>query len=484
MSSAPIRLGQFGLLILLAGQLLLQLDFSIINVGLAAISASLHAGETELELFVAAYGVAFAVCLAMGARLGDNFGRRRMFGLAVLLFCLASLLCGVVTSVTFLIVARALQGIAAALMVPQVLATIHVSLTGRDHARAVSLYSAIGGIAFIVGQVLGGFLISANIAGSGWRSIFLINLPVCILILISVWRHVPETRGQGRVPVDWSGMITLALLTLSVLLPTALGPSLHWNWLCLLGFVPILPLVALLWRIQRSKEARGAFPILPPSLTRISSMRFGGLIAILFFTCWSGFMFVFALTLQAGAGLTPLQSGNALIALGGSYFVSAAFVTPRLANIRRELMLAMGCVIQMSGLALLIVTLETVWPRPGVINLIPSTVLIGFGQALIVNSFYRLGLADVPHEHAGAGSAMLATMQQVSLGLGPAILGAVFAQVLQYSSAYLSAGVTAIAVELGLMAILLVATLLRLARQRRRPEEDAEIGDALIVAPE
>jgi hypothetical protein len=146
-------------------------------------------------------------------------------------------------------------------------------------------------------------------------------------------------------------------------------------------------------------------------------------------------------------------------------------------------MLAMGCVIQMSGLALLIVTLETVWPRPGVINLIPSTVLIGFGQALIVNSFYRLGLADVPHEHAGAGSAMLATMQQVSLGLGPAILGAVFAQVLQYSSAYLSAGVTAIAVELGLMAILLVATLLRLARQRSRPEE-TEIGDALIVAPE
>ena len=484
MSSAPIRLGQVGLMILLAGQLLLQLDFSIINVGLAAISASLHAGETELELFVAAYGVAFAVCLAMGARLGDNFGRRRMFGLAVLLFCLASLLCGVATSVAFLIVARTLQGIAAALMVPQVLATIHVTLTGRDHARAVALYGAIGGIAFIIGQVLGGFLISADIAGSGWRSIFLINLPICALILFCMWRHVPETRGQGRVPVDWSGMITLALLTLSVLLPTALGPSLHWNWLCLAGFVPILPLTALLWRIERAKEARGAFPILPPSLTRISSMRFGGLIAIIFFTCWSGFMFVLALTLQAGAGLTPLQSGNALIALGGSYFVSAAFVTRRLAGMRREAMLVTGCLIQMTGLALLIVTLEIVWPRPAVINLIPSTILIGFGQALIVNCFYRLGLADVPHEHAGAGSAMLATMQQVSLGLGPAILGAVFAQVLQYDSVYLTAGVTAIAVELGLMAVLLLATLLRLARQRSLSEEDAKIDETLVVVPE
>jgi len=279
-------------------------------------------------------------------------------------------------------------------------------------------------------------------------------------------------------------MVTLALLTLSVLVPTALGPSLHWNWLCLLGFVPIVPLAALLWRIERAKEERGAFPILPPSLTRISSMRFGGLIAIIFFTSWSGFMFVIALTLQAGAGLTPLQSGNALIALGGSYFISAVFVTRRLAGMRREAMLVTGCLIQMTGLVLLIVTLALVWPQPDIINLIPSTVLIGFGQALIVNCFYRLGLADVPHEHAGAGSAMLATMQQVSLGLGPAVLGAVFAQVLQYSSHYQSAGITAIAVELGLMVILLAATLLRLARQRAPAQEATEIDEMLIVAPE
>src|SRR5689334_25071393 len=108
MSSAKISLGQFGLVILLAGQLLLQLDFSIINVGLAAISASLKASETELELFVSAYGLAFAICLAMGARLGDNFGRRRIFAIAVVMFGLASLLCGVANSVMFLVAARAL----------------------------------------------------------------------------------------------------------------------------------------------------------------------------------------------------------------------------------------------------------------------------------------------------------------------------------------------------------------------------------------
>lgn len=195
-------------------------------------------------------------------------------------------------------------------------------------------------------------------------------------------------------------------------------------------------------------------------------------------------MFVLALTLQAGAGLSPLQSGNSLIALGASYFLSAVFVTRRLAGMRREAMLALGCVIQMVGLVLLMITLQTVWPHPGGVNLIPATVLIGFGQALIVNCFYRLGLADVPHQHAGAGSAMLATMQQVSLGLGPAILGAVFAQVLQYTGLYRTAGITAIAVELGLMAILLAATLQRLARQRALPAVASEIDETLIVAPE
>ncbi|MDE1994555.1 MAG: MFS transporter [Rhizobiaceae bacterium] len=482
MSSIQTKLGQFGLVVLLAGQLLLQLDFSIINVGLAAIAGTFKASETELELFVAAYGLSFAICLAMGARLGDNFGRRRMFAFAVVMFGLASLLCGVATSVGFLIAARTLQGIAAALMVPQVLATIHVTLKGRDHARAVALYGAIGGIAFIIGQVLGGFLISANIAGSGWRSIFLINLPVCALILLLVWRQVPETRGHRQVPIDWSGMITLALLTLSILLPTALGPSLNWNLYCLLGFVPVLPLTALLWRIQRDKEARGQSPILPPSLIRISSMRFGGLIAVIFFTCWSGFMFIFALTLQSGAGLTPLQSGNALIALGAAYFLSAVFATKLVADVRREIVLVAGCVIQMVGLALLIFTLKLVWPHPDLANLAVATVLIGFGQALIVNCFYRVGLADVPHEHAGAGSAMLATMQQVSLGLGPAVLGAVFAQTLQYSGFYLNAGVSAIVAELGLMTILLLSTIYRLVRNRGVAVSSQV--ETLIVAPE
>ncbi len=136
-------------------------------------SPTTAASATQLELIVALYGVAFAVCLAMGSKLGDNYGRRRLFMWGVALFGIASLLCGMANSIGALLAARTLQGAGAALIVPQILATLHVTLKGPAHARAISLYGGIGGIAFIVGQMGGGWLVSADIAGLGWRNAFL-----------------------------------------------------------------------------------------------------------------------------------------------------------------------------------------------------------------------------------------------------------------------------------------------------------------------
>ncbi|MCV4201679.1 MFS transporter, partial [Pseudomonas aeruginosa] len=396
------RLGLAGLCILLAGQLLPMIDFSIVNVALDALAHSLGASETELELIVAVYGVAFAVCLAMGGRLGDNYGRRRLFDLGVALFAVASLLCGLAGSVWLLLVARALQGVGAALVVPQILATLHVSLSGHAHSRALAAYGAIGGLAFVVGQVLGGFLVSADIGGLGWRSVFLINLPICLGILLCSRRWVPETRAEHAARVDAPGTLLLAALILCLLLPLALGPSLHWSWPCALLLAAAVPLLAWLWRTELRQERRQAWPLLPPSLLRLPSIRFGLLLAILFFACWSGFMFALALALQAGAGLSPVQAGNAFIALGASYFVSALLTARVAARIGPVRLLLLGCVIQMCGLLGLMLTLQRVWPQPGILNLAPATLVIGFGQAFIVSSFFRIGLSEVPAAQAGA----------------------------------------------------------------------------------
>ncbi|HEY0295454.1 MAG TPA: MFS transporter, partial [Bordetella sp.] len=410
---------------LLAGQLLPMIDFSIVNVALDAMAASLHATEVQLELIVAVYGVTFAVCLAMGGRLGDNFGRRRLFGWGVALFTLASLLCGVATSVWMLLGARILQGAAAALAMPQILATIHVGLRGREHSRALGLYGAIGGLAFVVGQVLGGLLITLDIGGLGWRSVFLINLPIGLAVLACTRRLVPETRSQHPARVDGPGTLLLALVILCLLLPMSLGPVLHWPWQCgvALGAVPVL--LYAVWRVELRQERRQAFPLLPPTLLRLSSMRFGIWIALLFFSGWSGFLFCMALTFQAGAGMSPLQSGDAFIAMGSAYFIGSLCTSRAAARFEQTTVLLFGCLMQMAGLLGTMYTLWRVWPAPDALNLIPATILIGFGQAFIVGSFFRIGLSEVRPEQAGAGSATLSTVQQSALGLGPALLGAV-----------------------------------------------------------
>lgn len=454
----PPALGRAGLMILLAGQLLPMIDFSIVNVALDAIARSLDATPTQLELIVAIYGVAFAVCLAMGGRLGDNFGRRRLFCHGVWLFGFASLLCGLAGTVWMLLLARALQGVGAALIVPQILATLHVSLRGREHSRALGLYGAIGGLAFVVGQVLGGFLVSADIAGLGWRSVFLINLPICVLVLGCARLWVPETRQNDAARIDRPGTVLLALLIVFLLLPLALGPAQHWPWPCVAMLLAVPPLLWALWRVELRQERRGAFPLLPPALLRLPSVRFGLLIAVLFFSCWSGFMFVVALLLQSGAGLSPFQSGNAFITLGVIYFLASLQTARLVERFGKVVTLRLGCVVQMTGLLVLMLTLSRAWPQLGVLSLVPGSLLIGSGQALIVSCFFRIGLSDVPVTQAGAGGAMLTTVQQAALGLGPALLGAVFAHRLHATGGdYLQAVLTALAAELCLMAVLVAS---------------------------
>ncbi len=460
-------LGNAGLMVLLAGQLLPQIDFSIVNVALDAISQTFHATETELELIVAVYGVAFAVCLAMGGRLGDNFGHRKLFLWGVQIFGVASLLCGLAGSIWLLLAARVLQGVGAALIVPQILATIHVGLSGHNHSRALGYYGAIGGLAFIVGQVLGGFLVSADIAGLGWRSVFLINLPICVGLLIATPRWIPETKRGVAVDIDLLGTALLALVIICLLLPLALGPVMHWSWPCIAMLLAVLPLLAILWKVELRLEARGAHPLLPPHLLRIPSTRFGLLIAVLFFSCWSGYMFALALTLQSGAGLSPLHAGNAFVAMGTTYFVVSLFSARIVRRIGQVPTLMLGCAIQMIGLLGLMLTLKLVWPHPDALHLIPATMFIGGGQALIVSCFYRIGLSDVPTEQAGAGSSMLSTVQQASFGLGSALLGAVLAQTLHLGGSYLHASIAALAAEFCIMLMLLISAAVYYRRHDR-----------------
>ncbi|VFS22051.1 major facilitator superfamily transporter [Enterobacter cancerogenus] len=320
MNRSVISPGRAGLILLLTGQMLPLIDTSITNVALDSITHSLHATATELELIVALYGVAFAVCLALGSKLGDNLGRRRLFMWGVASFGLASLLCGMAGNIEQLLAARIVQGAGAALIVPQILATLHVTLKGPAHAKAISLFGGIGGIAFIVGQMGGGWLVSADIAGLGWRNAFFINVPICLVVLALSRRYVPETRRESPSRIDWAGTALLAMILCCLLFPMALGPQWHWSWPLKAALIAIIPLAWLMVLNARKKERDDAHPLIPPRLMQLASIRFGVLIAMLFFSVWSGFMFCMALTMQTGLGMAPWQSGNSFIALGGDLF--------------------------------------------------------------------------------------------------------------------------------------------------------------------
>lgn len=460
MNTSVVSPGRAGLILLLTGQMLPMIDTSITNVALDAITHSLHATATELELIVALYGVAFAVCLALGSKLGDNFGRRRLFMWGVAGFGLASLLCGMAGNIEQLLAARIVQGAGAALIMPQILATLHVTLKGTAHAKAISLFGGIGGIAFIVGQMGGGWLVSADIAGLGWRNAFFINVPICLVVLALSRRFVPETRRETPSRIDWAGTVLLAIILCCLLFPMALGPQWHWSWPLKAALFAILPLGYLMVLNARKKERENAHPLIPPRLLSLRSVRFGVLIAMLFFSVWSGFMFCMALTMQTGLGMAPWQSGNSFIALGVTYFISAWFAPRLIARYSTSTLLLTGLAIQITGLLALMATFRLWGINNTALTLAPATGLVGYGQALIVNSFYRIGMRDIQPDDAGAASAILSTLQQAALGLGPAIFGAILLHALQHHHGdYTQAINVFLAVETVMMIVLGLATL-------------------------
>ena len=460
MNTSVVSPGRAGLILLLTGQMLPMIDTSITNVALDAITHSLNATATELELIVALYGVAFAVCLALGSKLGDNFGRRRLFMWGVASFGLASLLCGMAGNIEQLLAARIVQGAGAALIVPQILATLHVTLKGTAHAKAISLFGGIGGIAFIVGQMVGGWLVSADIAGLGWRNAFFINVPICLVVLALSRHFVPETRRETPSRIDWTGTVLLAIILCCLLFPMALGPQWHWSWPLKVMLLAIIPLGWLTALNARKKERENAHPLIPPRLLQLRSVRFGILIAMLFFSVWSGFMFCMALTMQTGLGMAPWQSGNSFIALGVTYFISAWFAPRLIARYSTSTILLTGLAIQIAGLLALIATFRVWGMENTALTLAPATGLVGYGQALIVNSFYRIGMRDIQPDDAGAASAILSTLQQAALGLGPAIFGAILLHALQnHHGDYTQAVNVFLMVETAMMVVLALATL-------------------------
>ncbi|NUR65240.1 MAG: MFS transporter [Streptomyces sp.] len=419
------RLGGLGLFTVLLAAALPLIDFFIVNVALPSIGADLSASESVLELVVAGYGLAYAVLLVLGGRLGDLFGRRRLFLGGMAAFGLTSLACGLAPTAWTLVAARVAQGAASAAMLPQVLATIQSTTTGSRRAKAMSLYGATAGLSMVAGQILGGVLVSADLWGTGWRSAFLVNVPVVVVGLVLAARAVPETRARRPEPVDGPGTVLLAASLLALLAPLTEGRAAGWplwTWLSLAAF-PVL--AAAFYTVERRADRAGRTPLVPPSLFALVSLRRGLVLILPFSIGFSGFMFVIAVALQKGAGLGPVQAGLALFPLAVTFLVTS-IAGPRLINRFGTRVVTAGALIQGVGLTLMALAAWRDWPDLGLVTLLPGGAIAGVGQALQLPVIFRIVLSEVPPARAGVGSGVMVTTQQSALALGVATLGTLF----------------------------------------------------------
>jgi EmrB/QacA subfamily drug resistance transporter len=442
--------------VLLAGTFMVVLDFFIVNVAIPSLQHELNADQATIEWIVASYSLTYAAGLIIGGRLGDLFGRRRVFSCGLTVFTLASTACGWAPDATLLIAARAMQGIGAALLAPQVLAIIGVTYTGPDRIRAFGAYGVVMGLASACGQVIGGMLIQADLLGLGWRTCFLVNIPIGLAALLLAPSAVRESRAPISRRLDGFGAILLALTIGSVLLPLIEGRQQGWpawTWICLAAAIA---LAGVFVRQQR----RQATPLIDPVLLRTPRFRIGLLAALTLFGGVASFFLVLALYLQQGRGLSALNSGLVFTAMAGAFSV-ASLAAGRIARGLGRPPLVLGALGMAAGLLGLRATIGWIGTGGSALLLVPALLLDGAGMGLVMAPLAAAALAGLPARDAGAAAGMLVTVQQFANALGVALIGLVFFGVLGPAAGqHAEAGSYAVAIDASLLCLVALALVL------------------------
>jgi EmrB/QacA subfamily drug resistance transporter len=461
------------LAVLLTATFIGAFDFFVVNVAAPSLQRDLHTSDALLQLVVGGYAFAYAAGLITGGRLGDLFGHRRMYVAGMVAFTVSSLACGLARSPVELVAARLAEGLSAAAMLPQVLALITATIPPPSRPRALGLYGLAAGAGSIAGQVLGGVLVSANLAGLGWRLIFLINLPIGAVTaaLAARWLPEPATR-RGRANLDLPGALGVACTLALALLPLTVGADEGWppwTWAALGAAVPAG--AATLWR-QRALGRRGGQPVIDLSLFRHWTFRAGLAANACFLAYFGSFMFALTLFLQDGLRLDALQAGLAF-APAGLAFSAAALVGPRVLHRYGPRAVVAGSLITVAALALLLVLAQAGDNRANLPWIILVAAVGSLGNGIVLPALIGTSLVKVAPHQAGAGSGLLTTAQQFASSAGVAVIGTVFFAIAGRSHpapADFAAGMTAAAGAcLALLTAVTVLTAL-IARTTRRDE--------------
>ena len=397
------------------GLFMIMLDNTVVNVALPSIAKDLKISISELEWIVTGYALVFAALLITGGKLADMFGRRKMFVIGLAIFSLSSLACGLAPNAGFLIGARAVQGIGAALMSPATLSIITATFPPKQRGQAIGIWAGVSALALAIGPLVGGLIVD-NI---GWNWIFFVNVPIGVVGIVVSQLVIAESRDMSHEQsIDLPGLITsgLALFALSYALIE--GNKDGWASAEILG---LFTAAAVLLAAFVALESRQRLPMLDLSLFRIGSFVGANVVALLVSLAMFGVFFFVSLYVQNILGYSPTKAG--------AIFLPMTILIILIAPIAGRLSDRIGGRWLMGGGMTLLGSSLLLYQRMGLHStfwtLLPALIVGGIGMATVMSPMTSVAMASVPVDKAGVGSGVLNSFRQVGGALGIALMGAI-----------------------------------------------------------
>ena len=420
-----MRFRKLAVVVLLFASFMDLLDTTIVNVALPSIEEDLSATSAQLEWIVSGYILSFAVLIITGGRLGDIFGRKRLFLIGVAGFTLASASCAAATSGEMLVVSRLVQGVFGAIMIPQVLSIIQVLFAPKERAGVFGALGAISGLAAVAGPLVGGILVTQNAFELGWRSVFIINVPVGIALFITAALCIPESRAAKRVRLDVPGVVLISVALFLLVYGLIEGRALGWPagiWI-MMGASPVL--LAVFVRYQNLRDKKSGSALVPPSLFHSRGYSAGVLTQFSFNASIGGFFLILVLYLQIGLGFSAIEAGLTTLPFSLGALLGSGIAVPLGPRLGKGLIL-LGALAQISGYWWIARIVEAQANDLVGTDLIAPMALAGLGLTLLVVPLTDVALAQTAVANAGAASGVLGTFQQVGSAIGVAVVGVVF----------------------------------------------------------
>jgi EmrB/QacA subfamily drug resistance transporter len=459
------------------------LDATIVNVALPSIRTDLGASGAQLEWTVGGYLLAFAVLMITGGRLGDIFGRKRLFVIGVVGFTIGSLLACVAPTIGVLLLARVVQGGFAAMMVPQMLSSLQALYSPRERAAMLGIVGAVSGLSAVIGPVLGGWLVSSDVFGMGWRSIFLINLPLGVALVVLALQWVPDTRSDHPLRLDPLGLVLATAGLLGLVFALVEGRQEDWaDWIWGVGTAGLVALAAFVVQQVRRERVNGS-ALLPMRLFSDRGFSAGLVTQGAFQGSLAGFALVLTIYVQTGLGWSAMHAGVTLLPFSLGAFVGTGISVPLGMRLGKVVMVA-GAAMQSAATVWVLATVHYRADGLSSWDLVPALVVAGIGLGMLVVPLVDVALATVPTNEAGAASGAYGTVQQVGAALGVAVVGTVFFSVVgtSYDAASLRAGLVAACwVAAGGYALSALASLLLPSREQvhaHQEEVERELAES------